>query len=211
MNYRYRITYSKTETMRYTGNLDVHKAWERTFRRSKLPLAYSQGFHPQPKIQLACPLPLGFLSDNELLDCYLTENLSTSDILNQLSGKIPDGFKIIDICEVIKNEPTLTVQVVSTQYRIDFLENINEIDLSNNIKSLLDKEHVLRKRRNKEYDLRPLIEELKLKEAGGKWVVTTRLSARQGATGRPEEVLSELGIPFEETRITRELTFLKNN
>jgi radical SAM-linked protein len=44
--------------MRYTGHLDLHRAWERTFRRARLPLAYSQGFHPQPRLNLACALPL---------------------------------------------------------------------------------------------------------------------------------------------------------
>ena len=46
--------------MRFTGHLDLHRAWERTFRRAHLPLAYTQGFHPQPRIQLAGALPLGF-------------------------------------------------------------------------------------------------------------------------------------------------------
>ncbi len=59
---RLRLTFAKTAAMRYTGHLDLHTTWERTLRRARLPLAYSQGFHPQPKIQLASALPLGFTS-----------------------------------------------------------------------------------------------------------------------------------------------------
>ena len=63
---RIRVYYSKTAPMRYTGNLDVHKVWEHTLRRARLPLAYSQGFHPQPRINQACPLPLGMTSRAEI-------------------------------------------------------------------------------------------------------------------------------------------------
>ena len=60
---RLRITYSKTAALRYTSNLDMHKIWERALRRARLPLAYSQGFHPQPRLTQACPLPLGLNHD----------------------------------------------------------------------------------------------------------------------------------------------------
>jgi hypothetical protein len=56
---RIRIQYAKTEPLRYTGNLDMHRIWERTLRRARLTIAYSQGFHPQPRLNQACPLPLG--------------------------------------------------------------------------------------------------------------------------------------------------------
>src|SRR5258707_4321734 len=65
---RIRITFAKQGALRYTGHLDLHKIWERTARRADLDLIYSQGFHPQPKMQLAAALPLGFSSRCELLD-----------------------------------------------------------------------------------------------------------------------------------------------
>ena len=65
---RVRITYTKSGGLRYTGNLDMHKIWERTMRRARLPLAYSQGFHPQPRINQASPLPLGMVSQVEMVD-----------------------------------------------------------------------------------------------------------------------------------------------
>ena len=50
---RLRITFAKQNALRYTGHLDLHRIWERAARRAELPLAYSQGFHQQPKISLA--------------------------------------------------------------------------------------------------------------------------------------------------------------
>jgi radical SAM-linked protein len=211
MNHRYRIYYEKTESMRYTGNLDIHKAWERTFRRAKLPLAYSQGFHPQPKIQLACPLPLGFLSENEILDFYITEELSLDSILDLLNGKLPLGLKIVEIKIILNNEPTLPVQTISTRYRIELLDEVNVENLSIGLEELNKKEIIIRKRRGKEYDLRPLIEEISMVTGNKKPVILVKLSALQGATGRPEEVLSELNIDPSTARIIREKTFLQLN
>jgi hypothetical protein len=68
---RYRITFSKTEAMRFTGHLDLHRTWERTFRRAGLPLAYSEGFNPHPKINIGAALPLGCLSRGDLIDAWL--------------------------------------------------------------------------------------------------------------------------------------------
>jgi len=50
---RFRIYFSKTEQMRYTGHLDLILTWERTFRRSGLPLSYSEGFSPRPVLNMA--------------------------------------------------------------------------------------------------------------------------------------------------------------
>jgi radical SAM-linked protein len=68
---RIQITFSKTGAMRFTGHLDLHRAWERTFRRAALPLAYSQGYNPRPKMNLASALPLGFTSECEVIDVRL--------------------------------------------------------------------------------------------------------------------------------------------
>ena len=208
MNYRYRITYKKTESMRYTGNLDVHKAWERTFRRAKLPLAYSQGFHPQPKIQLACPLPLGFLSEDEILDFYTTEEISVESIAKLLEGKMPDGLVILDIKLILENEPALSVQTMATRYRIEFLDEIDESSLSNGINRLQNQAAIIRKRRGKEYDLRPLVKEIEIGNKGDKPILYLILSALQGATGRPDEVLLELNFNAAAARIIREKTYL---
>ena len=65
---RLRIVFAKTEAMRYTSHLDLHRTWERTIRRANLPLAYSQGYNPHPRINLASALPLGFTSDCEVVE-----------------------------------------------------------------------------------------------------------------------------------------------
>ncbi len=208
MRFRYRLAYTKNELMRYTSNLDVHKSWERTFRRAKLPVAYSQGYHPQPKIQLACPLPLGFLSEDEILDFELNENLGCDEILDLLLGKMPPGFEIKMINEILESQPSLQVQTIATQYRIEFLEEQSYEKMQMQSRQIWDSTSINRERRGKKYDLRPLIEALSLAEEDHKPILLMTLAARESATGRPEEVLDELGIPLNKTRITRLKTVL---
>lgn len=213
MNFRYRLHYAKTASIRYTSNLDIHKMWERAFRRAQLPLAYSQGFHPQPKIQQASPLPLGFLSQDEILDFYLKDLLDIAEIKAMLKNKLPAGIEVLELEPVIEKEPALQTQVISTIYEINFLDPVEHDELRRNLEGLLGKKEITRIRRNKQYDLRPLIEmaEIKIKEIEPESIaLVLQLSSREGATGRPEEVLDELSIPMETTRITRRKTILRS-
>lgn len=199
---RIRITFDKTEAMRYTGHLDLHRAWERTFRRAGLPLAYSQGFHPQPKLNLACALPLGFTSQCEMLDAWLETALPLSDISSTLESAVPQGILVTGIQEVDLHLPALQTQVRAAEYRITLLDPVP--DLRERLNALLAANNLPRQRRGKLYDLRPLIESAEPQfEDPGQTQLTIRMSARENATGRPEEVLDSLGIQINQARIHR--------
>ncbi|MCB0240184.1 MAG: TIGR03936 family radical SAM-associated protein, partial [Anaerolineae bacterium] len=70
---RLRVTYSHQGPLRYVGHLDVVRTWERALRRAEVPLAYSEGFNPQAKLQFASGLPLGTTGRAEIMDVLLTE------------------------------------------------------------------------------------------------------------------------------------------
>ena len=207
MKYQYRITYKKKETLRYTSNLDVHKIWERSLRRSKLPLAYSEGFHPQPRIQQASPLPLGFLSNYEIIDIYLTEEFNASNLQENIQANLPKGFEIITLEAILEKEPALQVQVKAAEYKVEFLDPVSFSELTLKVKEILNQTAIMRVRRKKEYDLRPLILELTPSKNGEQNTLLIKLRSEQGATGRPEEVLSEMGYNLEDLRITRTMIY----
>ncbi len=196
---RIRITFSKQGALRYTGHLDLHKLWERAARRAELPLAYSQGFHPQPKMNLAAALPLGFSSRCEVLDMRLEREIPLEDLSQRLNDTLPSGIQVAEIEQVDDRAPALQTQVVSAEYEVRMIESAFPLELKRKIESVMAAESMIRTRREKEYDLRPLIEDLKFETD----TIFMRLAAREGATGRPEEVLDVLGIAFEETRIER--------
>jgi len=195
---RLRITFSKQDALRYTGHLDLHKIIERSIRRARLPLAYSQGYHPQPKINLAAALPLGFSSRAEVMDIWLNEDVD--DVVSSLQVRVPPGLIILDAKPVDDGEPSLQSQVIGAEYKVKITQVGLASGLVEKVDSVLESESISRVRRKKTYDLRPLIEELTLIADDQLFM---RLSARAGATGRPEEVLAVMDIPVEDARIER--------
>lgn len=197
---RIRITFAKQGALRYTGHLDLHRLWERAARRAELPLAYSQGFHPQPKMNIAAALPLGFSSRCEVLDMRLEHDIPVDGLREKLQETLPAGIQVTSIEHVDEKLPALQTLVSSAEYEVTLTEAIDRSELERRIDSVMDAESIIRERRSKTYDLRPLIEELNFE---GPDKIFMRLAAREGATGRPEEVLDMLGIAFEDTRIER--------
>ena len=131
--------------MRFTSHLDLHRAWERTFRRASLPLAYTQGFNPRPRINLASALPLGFTSQYEVTDVWLEERLSIDSITRALGIALPPGLEISNAVEVELRAPALQSQLNSAEYTITFIEEIP--NLQSRIDGLLNADSLPREAR----------------------------------------------------------------
>lgn len=197
---RLRVVFAKQGALRYTGHLDLHHIWERTARRAELPLSYSQGFHPQPKLNLAAALPLGFSSRCEVLDMRLDRDLPLEGLRERIQAAVPAGLQILEVQQVEDKLPPLQTLVESAEYEVQLKEPLEPAALEARVGALLETSALPRERRGKAFDMRPLIEAL---EAQGGDRLYLRLAARPSATGRPEEVLEALGIPADTTRIER--------
>jgi radical SAM-linked protein len=190
---RVRITFSKTGALRYTGHLDLHKAWERTLRRAGLPLAYSQGYNPRPRINLASALPLGFTSQCEVVDIWFEKEMPQEAIEAAIRTASPPGIRLLESTQVNDSEPALQTQLLASEYRVEYLESFPELE--QRVSQILEADTLDRVRRKKKYDLRPLIFELDVgpPDQAGHPTLRMVLSALEGATGRPEEVILEMG------------------
>jgi len=209
---RIRITFARQGDLRFTGNLDLQKLWERGARRAGLPLAYSQGFHPQPKISLASALPLGFASRAEVVDMRLAEILPTDTLPARLNDALPSGLRVLHVESVEDGAPALQTELEAAEYEV----TIDRADLPTDFETLVEQtlrlETIPRERRGRPYNLRPLILDLRTvpqksanqaaSEPKGPhlWM---RLAAREAATGRPEEVLAAIGLGDASFRIER--------
>lgn len=208
---RIRIRFSKTGVMRFVGHLDLQRALERAARRAGLPLKYSQGFNPRAKIQLASALPLGITSHAEIADLWLEEPLPVEEIQEALQRALPPGLSLLSL-EVVEDAlPSLQSCVHAAVYQITFTRAVPNIE--QDVQRVLEAKKIIRQRGNKEYDLRPLILSLRLlwDKANPHPKLEMVLSAREGATGRPEEVLKELGIPPQDTLIHRTALLFQGN
>jgi radical SAM-linked protein len=187
---RYRALFAKTEAMRYTGHLDLHRAWERMLRRSGLPLAYSSGFHPHPRIQIGAALPLGVSGENELMEFRLDEEIAGEAALAALRSAAPPGIELRGVRRWEGGRAHLEEEIVAGDYLVEPLEDFWPAELVVNSARLLASETLPRERRGKPYDLRPLI--WGLSREGN--TLRMRLQLAPAATGRPEEVLIALAL-----------------
>jgi radical SAM-linked protein len=157
-------------------------------------------------MSLAAALPLGFSSTCEVLDMRLEREVPLEGLPERLNGTLPPGIQVTNVEQVDERGPALQTQVASAEYQVRLAGSLPGSDLKRRIESALESESIPRERRGKPYDLRPLIESL---DAGDD-TITMRLAAREGATGRPEEVLDLLGIAFEDVKIERTRLIFKS-
>ena len=201
---RLRVTFAKGEEVKYISHLDLMRLWERALRRAGVPLLYSKGYNPRPKISLAAPLAVGITGQREIMDVFLERPLAPLDFTTAIKRQLPVGITLIEVQEVYVTLPALQTLVQSTQYLASVDSSEETTDVEVRVASLLRSEHLHRQRRDKEYDLRPLIEELWLEAADeDQCTLGMKLRAGEGGTGRPDEVLAELGLTDQVERITR--------
>jgi radical SAM-linked protein len=95
--YRYRLVFAKTEQARFLGHLDMVTVLLRAMRRARLPLAYSQGHHPAPRLSLGDALPLGIESRDETMEIVLSRPLEPPELARRLNTELPAGLAILEV------------------------------------------------------------------------------------------------------------------
>ncbi|MGC8780416.1 MAG: TIGR03936 family radical SAM-associated protein [Anaerolineae bacterium] len=205
---RMRVTFATDDSVKYVGHLDMARAWERAIRRARLPLAYSQGFNPQPRLHFAAALPVGFTAEAELVDVFLNEELDPADFLARLGPALPAGIRLIAARPVPREWPALQAVVCGARYRIEVETDEPDAAFADRLAGFMARPTAWRERRRGQtisrYDLRPLIESLIYTgpcELGQSFEADVRIEP--AATGRPDELLAELGYETALRRIIR--------
>jgi radical SAM-linked protein len=205
---RMRVTYATDESIKYVGHLDLARSWERAIRRARLPMTYSQGFNPQPRIQFAAALPVGFTGAAEVLDVFLDEDMEADKFLLLLKPALPPGLRPISAEPVPKELAALQSQVRAAIYWVEVATDEPGYFFRARLDAFLAQSSAWRERRHGDkrtrYDLRPLVEVITYRgpcELGQGF--DTRMRSEPGATGRPDELLAELGFAQAARRIER--------
>jgi radical SAM-linked protein len=215
-NHRLRLVFAKKKQIKYIGHLDLVLAWERTLRRAEIPLAYSKGFNPQPKIQIASSLPLGAAGSAEIMDIVTTQPVEPATALERIRPALPEGIELHSVESIPLKAPTLQHLLRQAEYRVTVETDLPAEELARRIEGLLNAEKILQTRQRKkqleEIDLRPWLHELKLESVGeGEAYLHMRLTAGQFGNLRPEAVLKALGLAnnwaeIERTRLIFDLS-----
>lgn len=130
-----RIRYTKTGDLRILSQLEIMTTFERAFRRASVPILFSEGFHPHPKISFGPALPVGVESVCEYMDVELAHPTASSEIKEKANKHLPDGLKVISVKEIPVNTPSLNAFITHFAYEIRLDRNklllpVTEIPLS---------------------------------------------------------------------------------
>ncbi|MFZ7101841.1 MAG: TIGR03936 family radical SAM-associated protein [Peptococcaceae bacterium] len=194
-----RIKYGKNKRGRFISHLDLARAWERALRRAQIPLSYSQGFNPHPRISFGSALAVGITSSGEYLDIVLKNNLSIKEIKAQLEKYLPAGLEIFDITEITDKAPSLMSIINRAQYTIEVTaaEPVKDDYLHKLIRQLLNQEKIMvlrdTKKGCKEKDIKDGIFKIEGQLLAGN-KIQLNLILQTGSEGnvRPEEILQAL-------------------
>lgn len=196
---RLRVTFGRGEPLRFVSHLDLMRFWERAMRRAGIAVDYSEGFSPHPRIALGAPLPVGTTGAAELMDVVLSESLPPEEFVTRVRPQLPDGVTISDAREVPLNLASLQSQLRAADYRVTLTEGASAEQATAAVARFLDLESLpweqQREKEVKRYDLRPLVLTLAAQREDGATMLTMRLDAGPGSTGRPDQVVAALGFP----------------
>ncbi len=225
---RVRLKYSREGPCRFLSHLDMVRVFLRAMRRGRLPLAYSQGFNPQPRLAFAAPLPVGTAAWGEYLDVYLTAPMETEKLLEVLNREMPPGLKVLKAREVLEKGDSLMALVNTFQYRIELPGTAREAAAAA-LEKIKEAPRVPVRRKTKkgpqERDIKPYIKRIHLVEDRGPgesgeqgaeqgenrgqgWYLALILTAGPRGSVRPNEVLSALGMEEKDALITREGVYI---
>ena len=117
--FRLRFGFSKLGSMALLSHLDVVRMLERALRRSGLPVSFTGGFHPLPRLQVALALPLGVEAEGEWLDLEFLQAVDPAEARRHLQAELPIGFTLLSVAEVPVAGPSLAMELETALWRID--------------------------------------------------------------------------------------------
>jgi radical SAM-linked protein len=213
---RLRVRFCREEEIKFISHLDIMRLWQRVLHRAGIPLAYSEGFSPHPRISLAAPLQVGVTSQAELMDVSCSKWVSPHFFSNAVSQQLPPGIKILQVYAVAPTMPSLQSQVSHSEYEVQIETEKGKPDIESALASLLAAKklpwHHERDTGTRNYDLRALIDKLWLIDwHKGSCTVGMRLRCDNTGSGRPEQVAAALGFANHPKSIHRTRLILKTS
>lgn len=213
-----RLRYAKRGKLRFTSHRDVARAFERALRRAGLPMAYSQGFNPHPKVSWVGAAPTGVASEAEYVEIQLVTHVDPEVVRAELDAALPGGLAVLD--GVLAGPGGLAERIEASRWWIE-LPGVGVDQLREGVAALLAAPAVLVERLTKDgkrsLDARAAIVSLSLGDASVRPPGLDHLSGcgiliavvqQVSPAVRPDDVLSALGVvaglrPLAPARATR--------
>lgn len=197
---------AKGENVKWVSHLETMRMLERALRRAEIPITYSQGFNPRPRLAMGPALPAGMTSEAELVAFFLEKRLDPEDFKQRLNQQLPPGFSIQVAWAIPPFKKRQTLGDIDTaEYIVHAKGPVGAEELERRAVGLLSNTELplLRQREKKtqQIDLRPWILALSVEEDGEGAKLRMVLHTGSSGGARPQELLELLGIAGPEWQI----------
>lgn len=192
---RYIIRFSKEGYIKYTSHLDMLRLFKRAFKKTRILLAYSQGFNPHPKMGFAQPLSLGYTSKCELLEFETTKSFDPLEIKERLTNVMPEGVKLLDCRRLDTDVKSLASVVTEAEYEVIFPVPADMVNFQKLVENYLNQEQIIAEKRQKKtrkmvaVDIKGKIREMAI-TAGEKLTLHLKLDSGSNSNLSPEQVIA---------------------
>jgi radical SAM family uncharacterized protein/radical SAM-linked protein len=200
---KYLFFYSRTGLVRFLSHLDLGSVIERTLARAGVPVNFTEGFHPKPRISFAGALPVGVEARREPFVVELSRDIDTYAVARQLNEMLPEGIRIEAIIAPSDRPNAKPLETAEWRWRVEFPHNgYGPDEMTARIASFLNKSECWYegsvKGQNKRINVRPFVGDIQRTEAGGIVLVMSRIG---GSSPSPYRVISALlEIPEPQAR-----------
>jgi radical SAM-linked protein len=205
-----RIRFAKHGKVRFISHRDVARAFERAFRIERLPLAFTQGFAPRPKVSFGLALSVGYESDAEYLDFELVEPVPLDALASRLSRALPEGIDVAGAAPLADHAPALQESVTAVNYRVAVNRDDGALEaaaLTAIVDGALARSAlpVTRKRKGREVtdDVRPIVRAMTVVDVADLGPVLDLELSTNPRGARPAEVLAAIGDDLVGRRVLR--------
>ena len=211
---RVRATFEKKGRAKYISHLDLNRCMLRTFRRSGLPIWYTEGFHSHPYYSFALALSLGFESSCEILDFNLNEDIPFDEIKERLNAVMPEGMRIIKVAD----QKQKITAIAKAEYSFS-LTTENTDGLFSAVQALIEQPQILIEKKTKkgmkEVDIKPDMEIVSCEKTDNSVDMVMRLPAGTQTNYNPSLFIEALkrttDINFDAEKIRRTAILCADN
>jgi len=196
---RVRVRYAKRGPLRFTSHRDFARAIERAIHRARVPIAYSQGFTPHPKISFASAAPTGVASEAEYLELGLRERVQPDELAKALDDALSPGLDILEAVEA-RTSDSLADRITASRWRVE-LPGVAHAALSGAVAEFLTRQEVpverLVKQGRRTFDVRSAVHSITPVEGpdgsiGVPCAILDLVVRQVTPSVRPDDVLSGL-------------------
>lgn len=204
---RIRLRYSKAGRIRFTSHRDVARIWERSLRRTGLPVAQTEGFSPRAKLHFGLALATGYESEAEYLDVdFKCADVAVSDVLDALVSVLPDGIAATGGSVLLPGAMSLQQAVTICDWDIELID-VTADDLAEWVDRVRGAATIVitRERKGQQItdDLAPQIRALEVGESTSRGVRLLATLGTQPRAARPSELLTVFEPQYRPVLIQR--------